>query len=76
MVGTSGTRSNKQYIQGPRIFFTTSNYADVPDDAWDLLMPLLQQLAKNWRNTIEAAEGYLLTKVRILFTTRSAIMLT
>lgn len=64
MFGTRGIESDEQSATGPRIFFSTSNYAEVPDDAWDLLLPLIQQLAQNWAKTIQSAETYLLTKVR------------
>lgn len=47
-----------------RIFFSTSEYAQVPPDAIDLFAPLVQQLRQEWDLTFQAAELRLAMKVR------------
>lgn len=47
-----------------RIFFSTSEYAQVPPCATDLFAPLAQQLLQEWDCTFQAAESRLAIKVR------------
>lgn len=46
------------------IFFSTSEYAQVPPRATDLFAPLVQQLLQEWDSTFQAAESRLAIKVR------------
>lgn len=47
-----------------KIFFSTSEYAQVPPHATDLFAPLVQQLLQEWDRTFQAAESRLAIKVR------------
>jgi hypothetical protein len=47
-----------------KIFFSTSEYAQVPPRATDLFAPLVQQLLQEWDRTFQAAESRLAIKVR------------
>lgn len=54
-----------------RVFFSTSEYAQVPPCATDIFGPLVKQLLQEWDCTFEAAESRLARKVReILFAIR------
>ncbi|KAK4243222.1 hypothetical protein C7999DRAFT_18406 [Corynascus novoguineensis] len=45
-----------------RIFFTTSDYAQIPLRATELFTPLAQQLRQDWASTFQAAESRLSAK--------------
>jgi hypothetical protein len=47
-----------------KVFFSTSEYAQVPRRATDLFLPLVQQLLQEWNLTLHAAENRLEMKVR------------
>jgi hypothetical protein len=47
-----------------KIYFSTSEYAQVPSRAADLFAPLVQQLLQEWDRTFQAAESRLAIKVR------------
>jgi hypothetical protein len=49
-----------------RIFFSTSEYAQVPPSATALFAPLAQQLHEEWDHTLQVAESRLATKVRLI----------